>query len=328
MEEDYEQVEWEDVAEMKKLKGIGDLGMSDNRESNFIQVNGIMSKGYGFVPQSVMRKLGLSIEAKAIYAYMCSFAGAGLTAFPSVELQLRELGIGNKRYYKHRKILEDLGLITIKMQRTTNENGKKVRARNLYIIEQFPVAKKKEDEDKKEEMDNNSEQGQNDTVEENPVKSTPSEQCQNDQLQNDQLQKHSSNSNKPKSINLKNNTLNNSSSSREDDEEENKELKKLLKLCQLENFKLKKTDIESLLLVYDFSKIAKAIVTASSTNTEIKNYKGYITKTLNDMDKVKTTTVNVSKNGKGKDLSFNSDIHQREYDYDSLEKKLLGWDND
>lgn len=321
--EKIEQVQWEDVTDIREVKGVGDLEMSDNRESSFIQVNGIMSKGYGFVPQAVMRKLGLSIEAKAIYAYMCSFAGAGLTAFPSVELQMRELGIGNKRYYKHRKMLEDLGLITIKMQRTTNENGKKVRARNLYIIEQFPVAKKKEETDKVERTDNNSEPCQNNTVEGNPVKSTLSEQCQNEQLQEEQLQKQSSNSNNIKNNNIKNNN-NISSSSNEDDEE----VKKLLKICQLENFKLKKTDIESLLLVYDFSKISKAIVTATSTNTDIKNPKGYLVSILNDMDKIKTTTVNVNKNGKEKDRKFNSDIHQREYNYDDLEKKLLGWDND
>ncbi len=105
-------------------------------------------------------------------------------------------------------------------------------------------------------------------------------------------------------------------------------IKKLLKICQLENFKLKKTDIQSLLLVYDFSKISKAIVTATSTNTDIKNPKGYLVSILNDMDKIKTTTVNVNKSGKGKDIKFNSDIHQREYNYDDLEKKLLGWDND
>lgn len=36
----------------------------------------ILSKGYGMIPKLVMQS-DISIEAKAIYAYMCSFAGNG-----------------------------------------------------------------------------------------------------------------------------------------------------------------------------------------------------------------------------------------------------------
>ena len=62
--------------------------------SDKLILEGVMSKGYGTVPKLVMQDLNLSIEAKAIYSYLCSFAGAGKTAFPSVELIKSDLGIG------------------------------------------------------------------------------------------------------------------------------------------------------------------------------------------------------------------------------------------
>ena len=118
---------------------------TNNNANNFIQINGIMSQGYGFSPKAVMRDTRLTIEAKAIYAYMSSFAGAGLNSFPSVKLQLSELCISEKRYYKHRKLLEDLGYITIKQTRTKLESGKVVNDKNIYTLEQFPTPKPKEE---------------------------------------------------------------------------------------------------------------------------------------------------------------------------------------
>ena len=109
-------------------------------DNNFIQINGIMSQGYGVLAKKVMRDKRLSIEAKAIYSYMVTFAGSGNSAFPSVELQLIELGISKSRYYKHRKQLEDLGLITIKQTREYKD-GKNIASKNIYTLEMFPVEK-------------------------------------------------------------------------------------------------------------------------------------------------------------------------------------------
>ncbi len=117
--------------------------------------------------------------------------------------------------------------------------------------------------------------------------------------------------------NINNTEFNNISSSSKEDEEE---VKKLLDICQLQKFKLSKKDIKSLLLVYSIDKIAKAIITATSVNDEIKNYKGYIVAILNDFDKVKKVDIiNTKKKTK-------SNFTQRDYDYDSLEKQLLGWE--
>ena len=122
--------------------------------------------------------------------------------------------------------------------------------------------------------------------------------------------------------NLNNTNLNNtniSSSSKEDEEE----VKKLLEICQLQEFKLSKKDIKALLVVYSFDKIAKAIITAGSTDSTIKNYKGYLVSVLNDMEKVKKVDININNKDSKKS---NANFTQREQDMNELEKQLLGWE--
>ena len=291
----------------------------ETNNKNFIQVNGIMSHGYGFSPQLVMRDTRLTVEAKAIYAYMSSFAGSGLSAFPTIELQLHELGIGAKRYYKHRKLLEDLGYITIKQTRI-KKDGKSINDKNVYTLEQFPVEKNLVSKQ------SHFEHSQNDHPDKNRLKANFFEHCQNEQSQNEQSQNEQSQneqsqndqgkSNNIKSNNIKNNIIK-TSSSKEDDE-----VKKLLDICKLQNVKLNKKDILSLLLVYSFDKIAKGIITIASTNSSIKNYKGYLVSVLNDMEKIKKVDININNEYKKKsDVNFT----QRNQDMNKLEKDLLGW---
>lgn len=141
------------------------------------------------------------------------------------------------------------------------------------------------------------------------------------------LKSHSNNNN------INNTEFNNNISSSSEEEEEEKikqdykkeEVRKLLQVCQLNNYKLSKKDIEALLVTYNFDKISKAIVTAASTNNAIKNYKGYIVSVLNDMDRVKKVDINITKGSK-EDKTPGANFTQREdYDYDNLEKDLLGW---
>ncbi|MDU5650910.1 MAG: hypothetical protein E6038_07305, partial [Clostridium perfringens] len=132
------------------------------------------------------------------------------------------------------------------------------------------------------------------------------------------LKSHSNNTN------INNTELNNniSSSSNEDEEEEKKqEVIQLLQICQNNKFKLKKTDIKDLLSIYDFNKIAKAILAASATDTKIKNYKGYLLATLNDMDKTKEVNINID----NKKINNHANFTQRDQDMNELEKDLLGW---
>ncbi|GAA0076155.1 hypothetical protein UT300005_05330 [Clostridium sp. CTA-5] len=103
-----------------------------NDQLNFSK-DSIYREGYGIVAKTVMRNKELSAEAKAIYSYICSFAGSGVTAFPSAELMMHELNMGDKRFYKFRKELVDKGYITIIKQRNGNR-----REKNIYQIEIEP----------------------------------------------------------------------------------------------------------------------------------------------------------------------------------------------
>ena len=87
--------------------------------------------GYGVVMRSVMRDPSLSPEAKAIYAYLCSFTGDGSTAFPAVDLMLEELAMGKPRFYKHRKMLEDAGLLKV-------EKGRRAGSRYEHNVYRIP----------------------------------------------------------------------------------------------------------------------------------------------------------------------------------------------
>ena len=94
-----------------------------------LKLEGIFSKGYGTIPKLVMKDKKLTVEAKAIYAYICSYAGGGDTAFPSVDLICSDLGMSENRFFKHRKLLVESGYLTIK--RTRKEVG---WSNNIYTI--------------------------------------------------------------------------------------------------------------------------------------------------------------------------------------------------
>lgn len=78
-------------------------------ERNLLRLDALLSHGYGLSPQLVMRSKGLSIEAKALYGYLSSFAGAGDTSFPSTSRILEELDISKNRFYKIRNSPSSMG---------------------------------------------------------------------------------------------------------------------------------------------------------------------------------------------------------------------------
>ena len=80
-------------------------------------MDGIFEKGYGLIAKSVMLDENLTIEAKAIYSFLASYTGAGLTCYPSVELQCAKLNVSENRYHKHRKLLVENGYMTITKDR-------------------------------------------------------------------------------------------------------------------------------------------------------------------------------------------------------------------
>ena len=72
----------------------------------------IKSQGYGTVPKFAMLDARLPVAAKAIYAYMCSYAGAGNKAYPKRSTILYELDISKDKYYPNYNLLVELGYIT------------------------------------------------------------------------------------------------------------------------------------------------------------------------------------------------------------------------
>ncbi|MGB3161578.1 MAG: DnaD domain protein [Carnobacterium sp.] len=100
-----------------------------------LEVEGILSKGYGVIPKLVMKDKDLTIEAKAIYAYISSYAGNGTEAFPSIELICSDLDIGENRFHKHKKSLISKGYIEVRRER----DGKGVWGKNVYTIKSMII---------------------------------------------------------------------------------------------------------------------------------------------------------------------------------------------
>lgn len=91
----------------------------------------ILKNGYGIVYKAVMQDERLSLTAKAIYAYLCSYTGSKGIVFPSRARILRELKIAKNTYYEHFNKLVELDYITIK-------KSKGFLNRNQYVINDNP----------------------------------------------------------------------------------------------------------------------------------------------------------------------------------------------
>ena len=94
----------------------------------------ILRDGYGYSPKKITRDASLSIEAKAIYAYLASFADEEGKAYPGIELMCHELNISEKRFHRHKKQLIDQGFITLERERT--DNG---WSNNIYTLVGYSV---------------------------------------------------------------------------------------------------------------------------------------------------------------------------------------------
>lgn len=99
-----------------------------------LEVQGVKAKGFGIIPKLAMLDRELSIEAKAIYSYFCSYAGAGTTAFPSREKICEDLCISIKRYYRHFNLLKKLGYIKVSQRKSENNKF----SYNIYTLVENP----------------------------------------------------------------------------------------------------------------------------------------------------------------------------------------------
>ena len=93
--------------------------ISDDEMTDMLVFENVAVKGFGTVPKLVMLDVRLSAQAKAIYAYFASFAGAGTTAFPRRSTVMRELGIkSTNTYYKHLEQLMEHSYLSVEQQKS------------------------------------------------------------------------------------------------------------------------------------------------------------------------------------------------------------------
>ena len=90
----------------------------------------IFQQGYGMLPKIPMKDQRLSAEAKSIYAYLCTFADEKGESFPPVEMICKDLGISDRRFFKHRKQLVELGYISMQRPRQAKGFGQVVYTLN------------------------------------------------------------------------------------------------------------------------------------------------------------------------------------------------------
>ena len=308
------------------------VGKKTIKEKSSLRFEGIYENGYGLISKSFMKDKRLTIEAKSIYTYLCSYCGGGRTAYPSVALQCSDLCISENRYYKHRRLLEEYGYIKIEQQKEIVEyddgTTKELFTNNIYTIvlnidEEF---KKKEAPPKK-------------RVKSRIIKKVDSKKSNSSQTvdmttSSPYLQFEGTKAVGMEDVSNNNNNINISSSSKEEREEDNtfnKDLKTLMSFCNNVSYKLSKKKAKTILVAFGLDKIMKAITTIVSTVNlnNIKNYAAYLTATLKDMEAIKNITIENKiesiTNNNNKPSNF-ANFTQRQYNYEKLEAQLLGWD--
>ncbi len=110
---------------------------SRDREETLVdelRVEGVNAKGFGTVPKAVMKDQRLSIAAKALYAYFCSYAGSGGRAFPGRTIILHDLQISKDYYYKILGQLKDFDYVRVYQEQKKGKYG-----RNIYTLVNCPA---------------------------------------------------------------------------------------------------------------------------------------------------------------------------------------------
>ena len=113
-----------------------------------LRIEGIKYKGYGVLPKYVMIDPDLTIEAKGIYAYFCSYAGSGNTAFPSRDKIVADLQINKDTYYKHFNVITSQGYIVVEQAHAHGGRGDGF-TKNIYTLISNPKKFEEKPEDRK-----------------------------------------------------------------------------------------------------------------------------------------------------------------------------------
>lgn len=98
---------------------------------------GVKVKGYGLIAKAMMEDKRLDIKAKALMAYIVSYAGAGKVAFPKVPTMCAHLGVSKSTYQKMMREIVSLGYLEVKQR--NNASGKSGFGVNDYYILYSPT---------------------------------------------------------------------------------------------------------------------------------------------------------------------------------------------
>ncbi len=104
---------------------------------DYVSIQGINSDGYGNISKRVMRDKTIPVTSKAIYAYICSYTGPGMVAWPGRKTACEDLGINKNTWTKYMKPLKEKDYIRITQR--IGESGKYTS--NLYTVVMVPCPK-------------------------------------------------------------------------------------------------------------------------------------------------------------------------------------------
>lgn len=82
--------------------------------------------GYAIAFNKVLRDEKVSIGAKGLYSYLCSYAGTKRIAFPTLNKILKELSLSKSTLYKYTEELTSSGyILTMNLQRAKGRRKSK-----------------------------------------------------------------------------------------------------------------------------------------------------------------------------------------------------------
>lgn len=102
-------------------------------ENSILELDGIFKNGYGFIAKSVMQDNQLSLQAKGLYAYLCSYSGKGKDVFPSRKKMCFDLNITNDTLGKYLKELKESNYIQITQSKNESRFSNNIYKINLNL---------------------------------------------------------------------------------------------------------------------------------------------------------------------------------------------------
>ena len=88
---------------------------------DILRASGIYKTGYGTVSKLAIFDKEISIGAKGLYCYFCSYAGSGDTAFPYRTRICEELNVSEKTYQSYLRELVNHSYITVEQKKRNNK---------------------------------------------------------------------------------------------------------------------------------------------------------------------------------------------------------------